>query len=286
MKKATLIFCLTLIGLYGILGCFVSKKDPYLAEKRFWKAGALAQRIVANPETTPPLLFRKARQNFQELIKDYAHNTVLVQESLLSTGGLFIHEKKFQEARDLLAQAKLDHPNKHFHVRAQFLIGFSYEKEGDWETAVEEYHALMEKYPEHQLALQTPLYIARHDLRQDTTKGLESYREAAHFYRRVITKYPKGSPIGYLALSYMLTGYHEQKDWGRSFEVVREIVINYPRVLKDYVPMIEGLSHRLKDSERAIALFQGFIEAYPDHQDVTLLKKRIERLERSRKNVS
>ena len=285
MKKAVSFFCVVLIAAYLGLNT-LDPKSPYLAERRFWKARALSQKIVANPDVTPPDLFRKAREDFKKIMELYPENISLTKECLLSIGGLLIHEKKYQEGRDLLAKAMKDYPADHgFGARAQFLAGFSYEKAGDWKTALEEYHTLMDRYSDIKFTLEVPLYIARHDMKEDSEKAIESYKAATAYYRRLADSHPK-SPAGFVALAYMMRGYQEQKQWEGCLEVAKEIIVTYPRMLRPYIPMIEAFSAKLESPKRAVTVYQAFIQSHPDHKAVPFLKKRIERLERKEANVS
>ena len=285
MKKAVSFFCVVLIGLGGILTPLGSK-SPYVTEARFWKARAFSQQIVANPETTPPLVFKKARQQFEGLIRDYPENIALKKECLLSIAGLLVQEKKYQEARDFLYKVGKEYlDDSTFGAKSQFLIGFSYEKGGDWAAALKEYGILRDHYSTSPLGLEAPLYIARHDIKEDSQKGKESYEAAAEYYRRVAQKNPK-SPVNFVALNDMLMGYEEQKEWGKSLDTVEEIILAYPTALRVYVPRIEAYSRKLNQPERAGAIYQAFIQANPESKDAALLKKRIEGLERKQENVS
>ena len=285
MKKALSLFCLILIGVGGTL-THLGSKSTYITEARFWKARAFSQQIVANPETTPPLVFKKAREQFEDIIKDYPENAALKKECLLSIAGLLVHEKKYQEARDFIYEARKEYPTDNgFGARSQFLIGFSYEKAGDWSSALKEYHLLRDQYWKSYLGLEVPLYIARHDVKEDSQKGAESYEAAAEYYRRIVDENPR-TPVKFVALNYRMTGYDEQKKWDQSLDAVKEIIVSFPKTLRSYIPKIEGLSRRLKQPERASAIYRAFIAAHPDHKDAVLLKKRIERLERMRTNAT
>ena len=284
MKRALSLFCLILIVVYGVLS-FLGSESPYIAESRFWKARALAQKIVQSPETTPPALFEKSRQQFEQLMNAYPQNKTLVKESLLGIAGLFIHEKRYQEARDFIYASRKKYPDdKPFGARTQFLLGFSYEKVGDWEDALKEYLLLRDRYPQSQLGLEMPLYIARHDAKQDSEKGAESYKEAAEYYRRLAQT--SSDPIKYFALSYLLRGYDERKKWDKSLEVVQEIVVAYPKLMRVYIPKIERVARKLKQPKLAIAVYETFVQSHPQHKDVPFLKKRIELLSRRLQRAS
>ena len=279
MKKVLSLFCLILIALAWTLRV-LSVKSPYVAEMRFWKAKAFSQQIVANPEATPPFVFKKAREQFEGLIKDYSDKPTLVKESLLAIAGILIHEKKYQEARDFLYKVRKEYPDdKGFGTRSQFLLGFSYEKAGEWEGALKEYLLLRDRYQESQLALEVPLYIARHDVKQDSTKGSESYASAVDYYQNLIqnNSNPK-SPIKFFAMNYLLAGYEEQKKWDKSLDVLGEIIVTYPKFLRSYIPRIEAYSRRIKQPGKAMGIYEAFLKAHPDHKDAVILKKRIERL--------
>lgn len=285
MKKAVSLFCLILIALGATL-TLLGSKSTYIAEARFWKARAFSQQIVANPETTPPFVFKQARERFERIMKEYSGNAMLVKESLLSIAGLLIHEKKYQEARDFIYKIRKDYPEDNpFGARSQFLLGFSYEKAGDWEAALREYRILRDRYAKSYLGLEVPLYIARHDIKEDSQKGAERYEEAAAYYQDVAQNNPK-SPLKFFALNYMLSGYEEQKKWDKSLDTLQEIILAFPKSLRAYVPKIEAYSRRAKAPEKAAAIYESFIQAYPDHKDAMVIKKRIERLRKSRKNVS
>lgn len=274
MKKALSLFILILIGVGGTLSV-LGAKSSYVAEARFWRARQLAKRVVANPEVTPPFLYQKVKGRFEQLIKDYPENNVLVKESHLSIGGILIHEKKFEESREVLEKVRKEFPDdKLIGARAQFLTGFSYEKAGQWETALKEYKTLMSRYMESPFTLQVPLYIARRDLKQDTQKGAESYQEAAHYYRQVVSRYPK-TPLGYFAMTFLVKGYEEQKKWEETLGAVKELVLSYPAALRVYLPVIDGTSRRLKEPGRALDIYESFIQSYPNHQDTPVLKRRV-----------
>jgi|GEM_PF-1197215 len=292
MKKAFSLFLILLLGVYGVLSYLGSKSgaaNTYGIERRFWRAKALSQKIVVNSDSTPPSLFEESRKRFEEIIKDYPNHHALIKESNLSIAGLLIYEKKYQEARNFLNKVQKEYPkDKAFGARSQFLLGFSSEREGNWEAALKEYRVLRDRYPESQVGLEIPLYIARHDLKTDTQKGSESYEAAADYYRRLIQGNPK-TPLQFLAFNYLLGGYEEQKKWDKALEVLRELVMTYPRMSRNYFLRIDAYGLRLKQPEKAIAIYKSLIQSYPDHQDAALFKKRIERLKaisRGRKNVS
>jgi len=286
MKKALSLFVLILASAAGTLS-HLGAESNYVAEARFWKARAFSQQIVASPDTTPPFVFKKARGQFEEILKDYPDKPPLVKESLLSIAGLMVHEKKYQEARDFLNKVRKDYPDDQtFRAKTQFLTGFSYEKEGDWERALKEYRILRDQYAKSQLGLEVPLYIARHDVKEDSQKGAERYAEAAAYYRRLAEENPK-TPLKFYALNYMLAVYEEQKKWDESLTSIEEIILAFPKSIRLYVPKIEAFSRRIKQPERAAAIYQSFLQSYPDHKDATVLKKRMERMrKRSPRNVS
>lgn len=292
MKKAFSLFIILLIVVYGVLSYLGAKSgaaNTYGIERRFWKAKALSQKIVVNADSTPPALFEKSRKRFEEIIKEYPDHHTLIKESNLSIAGLLIYEKKYQEVRNFLNKVREEYPkDKSFGARSQFLLGFSYEREGNWEGALKEYRVLRDRYPESQVGLEIPLYIARHDLKTDTKKGSESYEAAAGYYHQLIRDNPK-TPLQFLAFHYLLGGYEEQKKWDEALKVLQDLVMTYPKMSRNYVLRIDAYGLRLKQPEKAIAIYESLIQSYPDHPDATLFKKRIERLKttsKGRKNVS
>ncbi len=281
MKKTLIFFGAILIVLFGVLS-LIKTKNPYAAEKRFWKARNATRKILSNPETTPPALFRENREEYEAIIRQHPP---LAKESLLAIAGLLIHEKEYDEARDLLAESKQKYAeDAEFGARAQFLAGYSYEKEGNWREAVQAYEALMEAHIGNRMAFQIPLYIARQDLKKDTQRGAESYEKAIAYYRR-LSQGPKENPTAFNALNYLYLAYHEQQKWEEALGVTEEIVVTYPRAMSDYALVIEGLGRKLNQPEKAIAVFESFIQSHPDHPIVPRLKERIQKLGGKRQNV-
>ena len=282
MKKVVSLFCLILIAV-GVVLTVLGSKSLYIAEERFWKAEALAQKIVANPETTPPYLFEKARQRFEGIINDYPLNAALVKGASLATAGLLIHEKKYDEARDLLLKIRKKYPtDEMLGSKSQFLLGFAREKAGDWKGALKEYQVLRDQYPQTRLGLEIPLYIARYESRQDSDKGATTYEAAAQYYRGLVQSNPLTNPLKFLGMNFLLRGYEEQKKWDKSLDILEEIILTYPKLLRSYVPRIEAYSRKIKQPGKAMSIYESFLKAHPDHKDAMILKKRIERLKSKR----
>ena len=282
MKKSILIFIGVLFGIY-LLVSIIDFKSEYNAEVYLFKANKLLSQILQGPESVPTRFFERTVNAYKKVIAKFP-NSASAKRAVLSVGQVYIINNKFEQARQELRQYEIAYKdNKDMLSDIQFLIGNAYEKEGKWNTAQGIYNSVLEKYPESLIAMQIPIYIGRYFLKNGKTEDASlAYQQAAVYYQKMARQNPD-SEKGYMALSSVVTCYVDQKLWSEAIDSLTNLVNEYPksRELPKLFQIINLLClEQLKNPQKAIAIYEEFIQKHPKNYMVKTLKATIEKLEK------
>ncbi|MDP2911048.1 MAG: tetratricopeptide repeat protein, partial [Candidatus Omnitrophota bacterium] len=164
-------------------------------------------------------------------------------------------------------------------IEARFSMGKSYELEGLWDKALLEYSGIIRKHPDTQAAFDLPIYIARYYEKQnDIPARNAAYLKAVAHYKVLAEKYPN-TDMGFLAESLVVTCYMNQEDWSAALGATEKLLDDYP-MAKTVVLSLRTAAdisiRQLKDSQRAIDIFNRFIKKNPKHPLNESIKKGLE----------
>ena len=282
MKKTILIFVGIIVALYLVVS-LINYKSEYNAEVRLFKANKLLSQILQSPESVPTRFFERTVNAYKKVIAKFP-NSASAKRAVLSVGQVYIINNKFEQARQELRQYEIAYKdNKDMLSDIQFLIGNAYEKEGKWSTAQGIYNSILEKYPDSLTAMQIPIYIGRYFLKNGKTEdAILTYQQAAVYYQKIARQNPE-SEKGYLALSNVVTCYVDQKLWPEALDSLTNLVNEYPksRELPKLLQIINLLClEQLKNPQKAIEIYEEFIQKHPENAMVKALKAAIEKLKK------
>ena len=282
MKKSILIFIGVLFGIY-LLVSIIDFKSEYNAEVYLFKANKLLSQILQNPLSIPARFFERTVNAYKKVIAKFP-NSASAKRAVLSVGQVYIINNKFEQARQELRQYELVYKdNKDMLSDIQFLIGNAYEKEGKWSTAQGIYNSILEKYPDSLIAMQIPIYIGRYFLKNGKTEDAAlAYQQAAVYYQKMARQNPD-SEKGYMALSSVVTCYVDQRLWPEAVDTLTNLVNEYPksRELPKLFQIISLLClEQLKNPQKAIEIYEEFIQKHPKNYMVKTLRVAIEKLKK------
>lgn len=276
MKKHFLILLLPL----GLLwGC--SKEGSilprYRAEKAFFKAGKLYQRILINPALAQREDYSRTVEAYRRVIGLEGQGeelNILATKARLKIAQLYLAQKDYPQAIDEY-QKVLDKTDQDFDLRASVRLSIAqiYEETGDFQRAIEEYKCLAADYtsftspgkePQKGL-LPVPLQVPRL-YRRLGKRAEEEYNWARDLYQGIASRWPQ-SPIALLAQKQIAISYADQGQWVKAKEALDRIVKEYPQ--SPLLPQVlfttaDIYAERLDSFDQALLTYQRILDGYPE----------------------
>jgi TolA-binding protein len=293
MKK-NLIVLVVASCIIGVAGC----GDQYPSEKLLWKAGKIADKIVANPATASPQDFDRAIAAFNKVIEKYPESKG-AGASQFRIGQLYLLKKDFNRAEREFATVLQKHSGDiALCAQAQLMIGGIYEQGGQWDKAVVEYTKIADNYQGTTQAFEIPLYIARHyDESKEEGKAKEAYSKAIRRYEAIKSKNPN-SPVAVAAMQYTARAYEMQHKTDKARDTLREIADSYPKTgqgaaalygiglsLQERLAKVEE-ADRPKEAQKAIDVYNEFLSKYANSEQSVDVQFRIAGLYALQKNYT
>ena len=281
MKKTVIILILILVAVYGILS-IVSSNNDYAAERLFFKATKINRKIIANPDVAPPVMLASVENTLKRILDKYPKSKI-VQAAHLGLAEFHLVNKRYEQARSTCDQIiNAYSENKLLLSKAQFLKATTYEKENQWEKALEEYKVLRDSYPKTPLGLGVPLYIGNYYTgKEKYTRAHKAYNQAVQFYRKLESE-NKGDALGYTAANLSLQANVRLKRYEQAGETVENIIHDYPKlvVFIEQLPIIEAIFiKQLNKPEKAKELYQKIKEKVEDSRVIEFIDGKIKALE-------
>jgi TolA-binding protein len=149
---------------------------------------------------------------------------------------------------------------------AIFFIGNSFEAEDKWDSALQEYKKIMDKYPVTPKGLEIPFYITKYyETKNELDKMIGAYKEAVAYYDSLSLKYAD-TQFGFLAMNLKAQSYMALKDWesaiGTYYDVLRKYQGKLP--LDDVLMKIALIYDRqLEDKVKTKDILERLIKEYP-----------------------
>ena len=281
MKKIILILVVILVGVWVVLSALGSGGE-YAAEKVFYHAMKINEKILLNPEVVPPKMFTSVESDLLKIMKKYPKGN-MAKTARITLAEFYLNNKKYDKVLstiDSMMTAYKDDPL--VLSQAQFLKGLAYEKQNKWERALKEYMILRDKYTDTPLGIEIPIYIGKRYIQKgDKAQAEKAYNDAAVFYERIEKQYTQ-KPLGYVAASLLTQTYMYLGKYEQAGAVVINTINNYPgnQTLMQQLPYVELIYARLlKSPQRAIEVYKNIIEQSKDSKLKNFLKGRIKELE-------
>jgi tetratricopeptide (TPR) repeat protein len=257
MKKTIAYLIIILLVAYGCLSVLSADKE-YAAEKLFYQANRINQKIALNPDVAPPQMLAQVEAKLESIIKGYPKTNV-AKVAYLAKAEFYLLHKKYSQALSVVDEIhKVYAQDAGLLSTSQFVRGNIYEKKGDWPSALKEYNQLRESAKDSFLARQMPLYIGDYYRRNGKEEAAQqAYAEAAVFYAKLEQDHRK-TPLGYEASGYLVQTYLNMKRYAEAGATIENTLNNYPAeaTFGQYYPLVEFIFvKQLKEPQRAVAIF-------------------------------
>ncbi|MBP7216520.1 MAG: tetratricopeptide repeat protein [Candidatus Omnitrophica bacterium] len=269
MKTIRVVLTILMGGLL-LAGCGM---DQYAIERRHWHMMRQAEKVFRNPHASPPQELSRVVGLLKDFAGDFPNNALSV-EAEFTIAKLYLVKKEYTHAREYLKEllgkyAKVDPVASEIH----FLMGNSFELEGDWDQALQQYKTIIERYPLTMRGLSAPIYISQYyKVKYQPDRMVAALQEAITHYKALSLRYPN-SPLSYRTDILVAECLIALKDWKGAVAHLDSVLTKYKgKVPLDSVMinMILMYKDELKDIAKAKALCERLIQEYPKSKAVPL----------------
>ncbi len=223
----------------------------------------------------------QALRTYQQILDNYPEDP-LGGRAELSIGRLYLKKGLPAQARKAFQEVIKKFPKDvNSSAEAQFGIGASYETEGKWDQALNEYRWVLDKYPHTQAALRIPLYLADHY----SQAGIENlakqeYKRAVKTYQGMVEDSPKSLYAAY-AQEKIAQCYLHQKRWREAISSLWSLIRDFPPsrpMINGYLLLGMVYETKLQDKSGALKVYKEFLRRFPNHPLKEKVKKKMEDL--------
>jgi tetratricopeptide (TPR) repeat protein len=156
-------------------------------------------------------------------------DTLFAPAIMLKKALVHLAAKRYQTARQLLVDIEQNH--RRFYAgypTAQLAKAQTFDREGNWQRAEDEYRVLIENYEGSHQAMSTYLYLAEHYKKEGLTREADRWYEEADaaFTRQAVQS--SGTQAEATALLYRAYLYRQKEEWQRAAEVLQSIYSKFP----------------------------------------------------------
>ena len=285
MKKLILILSLILVTVYAGLSILGSGGE-YAAEKLYYRAMKVSKKIAANPDVVPPKLINYVEVDLKKLLSKYP-NAEIAKSADIILAELYIFSKRYDEALKKLNSIIKAHGDIPLILStAHFMKGHIYDKQDKWANALKEYEIVRDDYPDTELGIQMPLYIAKcYSDKGKEAEAEQAYRAAALSYEKMERDNGKKF-LGYTASKLLLQTYINSGNYEQAGKTLENALGKYKNMtaLTQLLPQIENVFvTELKRPEKAIEVYESIKEGTYDDRLKTFLDKKIDLLKKNSK---
>ncbi|MFH1753805.1 MAG: tetratricopeptide repeat protein [Candidatus Omnitrophota bacterium] len=262
MKNIILTLTIVLLVMWAALW-LLGRNDGYIAEKILYKAARTYDKILTNPDATPPMMLEAAANDLKRVMKEYPDKEAanLARMKLIE---LYMTSSKFREAIPLLDEIiAREAANPERASKAIYMKALAYEKMGSWAMAVKEFEKLERGFSNTMLGLQTPLYVANHyRLNGQKEEAAAALDKAVSFYNNIHNA-NEGTTLGFISLTMLMETYGKFRLYEPAADVLEKMISAYPvdTAFVHVLPFIDTIYiENLNDPARALSVYETIYE--------------------------
>jgi len=270
--------------------------SSYLSQEHWREAiTALAPLVAHGDSTEPPEASFTMAELYQEKLNDPAQAMKIYTDMLerypdarklsrvhLGMGKIHLQRGELAMSREEFKGVISDFPEQAaIGARAQYYLALTYEVEGEWDRALNEFRWIMENYPNSPEALQVPHHILDHYIKfSDRELATSAYSQALRDYDRFIARNPD-SPQAAYGQWYIAQCHEMMEQWEDAIAALEVLVENHPlspQVLFSLLRIGEMYETHLEYPDEALKAYRRLVEKSPRSQLAQIALERMERL--------
>ena len=222
-----------------------------------------------------------ALSQFQGLLAKYPDHEI-TPSIQLGIALIYMDQANYDKARELLTaiteKHRRDRPALAAHAHEQ--IARSFELQGNWEQALNDYRWLAKQYEGQPSALTAPLQIARYYTeRNNPVLAEKAYAEAVEYYQAIVNKYPK-SMVAALAQEQIANCFVVQEKWQEAVTAtskIADVMNNNVGHISTYL-LLGKIYETTNQRELAAKVYKEFMAKFPKHPLVSTLEEKVRSL--------
>ncbi|MBF0478084.1 MAG: tetratricopeptide repeat protein [Candidatus Omnitrophica bacterium] len=291
MKNTIKIYVGILVVIFVVLA-ILGYRGNYSLERKIWGLQKQYAQIVKDPQGVPDNAIKRVIENHKKIIAKYPGNNPIITQVYFALGNLYMLRKDYAQAREeFTIILDVYKNNAEADSEALFAIGRCYELSGKWDQALGFYQRVNNEYPLTKAGMVAIGYIGGYYKKiNDFQKAVDAFDRAIEFYKKIAKNY-SDKMAGLAALNLLSDCYLAQDRWTEALDNYQRILLDYgskgallPVQMQILVQKINSIAVKeLKDYGAAIAVYQQFLDKYPDNPFSPGFKKLVQQLKSVKK---
>lgn len=230
---------------------------------------------------------RLNRQNeaiklYEEVINDDV-DSVFTPSALGKLARIAMSAKQYDRSREYIQRLKKAFPNsRDIQLQAQLLLANSYEEQGEWNRALQEYQFLMSQFPDTPEALDVVVYLPGYCKRMKEPELEKVWAQKAEDRLKEAMEEYSGRNLGLVASSQLARFYVMQDRYGDAVGQLQLLREQYPKSAQAVDALLKiALIYKqnLNDNKRALEAYREFVKLYPNSVVRSKVDEEIKKLE-------
>lgn len=241
-----------------------------------------ARMLVADLYFTRLNKQKEAVQIYEDVLQNDP-DSMFIPSALMKLTRIAIAVKEYDRARNYIQTLKKSFRNqRQIQVTAQEMLANSYEEEGEWNRALQEYQFLITQYPETPQALEIMAFIPEY-CRSINQPDLEKiWAEKSEEGLAGIVKEYSGRQMGLMASGQLARFYVAQERFVDAIRQLRQIRTEYPKSAHAADALLKTANifrNNLNDKKQALEAYKEFVKQYPNSVVRPKVEEEIKKLE-------
>ena len=192
---------------------------------------------------------------------------------------LMIERGNYQEARDLLRPLKLAYEKKGQLVASiQLLLGRTYEEEGAWDRALNEYSWLVENFPELKQSLDVYLHVIGRMVEMENSSVARQWQKKAQRHFEAIIAENPNTDLAATAQKNLARSWVLLHQWEQAAQAFQTLLDAYPPIMEllgIYIELSTVYADQLGDGERGAMVLERMLMDFPNLKRKKEIQERI-----------
>jgi len=221
---------------------------------------------------------------YEDMLQQYPGSEKL-SRAILAIGQLYFQRGDLDGARQFFGRVIEEYPrDAETGASAQYALALSYEFEGDWNKALNEFRWIVDNYPGSPEAFAVPNHILEH-YRQYGEEELAqtAYQQALRIYNDIVAKNPD-SPGAFQGQWYIAQSHILMTSWEQAAAALEQLIQDYPQsqqILPALISLGEIYELHLGKIDRALGTYQTILRLAPRSPYAGIAAERIGRLQKA-----